>query len=75
MRAALPPLISGLDPAWVRLTPLDRARCGAGAQIRDQLRDMRLRPAIQKHAFRVLRGKTPPAIRSARLIQNRCALR
>ncbi len=29
MRAALPPLLPGLDPAWVRLTPLDRARCGA----------------------------------------------
>ena len=40
----------------------DRARRGAGAQIRDQLRDMRLWSAIQKDAFRVLRGKIPPAI-------------
>ena len=40
----------------------DRSRCSAGAQIGDQLRDMRLRPAIQEHAFRVLRGKTPSAI-------------
>ena len=62
----------GEDQDFRRITAVAR---GAPADVRDAWRDHLLRRPQQKHALRVPRGELASAVRGARLVEHRSALR